>query len=680
VATAILEVKPDEDRLVFVTADQLGTGQANSLESFKRTQRALLRHRYLIDQTLSSPTNDKLLKLPIIQRAAPDWVGWIEQHLSVTFPDNSDIIAVSLSADDPRGLDAVVNAIVSEYFDRVVDKERLKKLERFSTLDKASKEAEQELRKKRSDLKAFVERFGHADKSALTIVQQNALQQYQMFMQRFGTVKFEKLQKETQLDHRLHLQKAQDEEIPITESDLDAAMRTDSTARVYEHEHDSLVAQIERIKGLLNPEKASVAVAGLTQKLEINAEKRAARRIQVRKLLVDRMRLAASADVDVLKQEVEFLEMQYKKLDKEAEELDRKAREIGKSSIEVEMMQRDVHVLESISDHLKNEVAKTKVEQANLVPHSSADQDSSGRVRLLYKAPAARAVDSKARITTTIGVGGISFLLPFVIFVVLDASKNRISTGAEVTQAVGLSVIGAVPILPQRVLRRLNGPSENDKYWRTLLSESVDSIAAVLLKGTQPGASRVIMVSSANAGEGKTPLAAHLAVSLAGAGRHPVLVDFDLRRPALHRVFGVSLQPGVNEILRDGHELESALQATQIPNLMMLSAGRTSKLGLSGLVAADLQSLFSKLRAEFDFVVVDACPILPVVDTRLIGQHVDAVLLSVLRDVSRAPKLRQACDLLDMFGIPMLGVVVTGSSEELYKDARYEPLSEAQAI
>jgi Mrp family chromosome partitioning ATPase len=77
-------------------------------------------------------------------------------------------------------------------------------------------------------------------------------------------------------------------------------------------------------------------------------------------------------------------------------------------------------------------------------------------------------------------------------------------------------------------------------------------------------------------------------------------------------------------------------------------------------------------------VIVDASPILPVVDTRLIGQHVDAVLLSVLRDVSRAPKLRAACELLDLFGIPVLGVVVTGPREEIYKDARYEAVSETQ--
>jgi Mrp family chromosome partitioning ATPase len=99
---------------------------------------------------------------------------------------------------------------------------------------------------------------------------------------------------------------------------------------------------------------------------------------------------------------------------------------------------------------------------------------------------------------------------------------------------------------------------------------------------------------------------------------------------------------------------------------------------LSGLAVADLKALFASLRAEFELVIVDACPILPVVDTRLIGQHVDAVLLSVLRDVSRTPKLRAACELLDLFGVPILGVVVTGSSEEVYSDGSYEPRPEAQ--
>lgn len=678
-ATFVLQIKQDADHLVFTTADQAKAGGGTTFDSFKRSQRVILRLRHLIDRALDPEQHTEMKKVPVLQREAPNEVDWIVQNLNVTFPDDSDIMAVSLTADDPKGLHEIVNNIVDEYYQEVVASERQKKLERYNTLDKTSKQAIRELVQRRGELKSFAERVGHGEKAALSIVQQNALEQYRTFMQRFESMRFELFQKETELDHRLELQDAKD--IPIADGDVTAAMATDHVARYLESDKESLVRQIEKNRDALNPEKAAKTIAELNRKLESNADKYTARKEEVRKLLVDRTRLAAAADIDLLKQEVLHLKKQKERFETEGKLIDQKAKDAGKSSIEVEMMRSDIDVLQQIADNLKIESAKTRVELGLTDgKQTELDDDSWARIRKFNRAAPARAVDSKTRLATTIGVGGLSFFLPFALFVMLDASKNRISTGAEVTQAVGLSVIGAVPILPQRVIRRLNGPSENDKYWRTLLSESVDSIAAVLLRGTQPGTSRVIMVSSANAGEGKTTLAAHLAVSLAGAGRHPVLVDFDLRRPALHRVFGVSLQPGVNEILRDGHEFEAALQATQIPNLMMLSAGRTSKLGLGGLVGADLQSLFTKLRAEFDFVVVDACPILPVVDTRLIGQHVDAVLLSVLRDVSRAPKLRAACDLLDMFGIPMLGVVVTGSSEELYRDARYEPLSEAQAV
>jgi capsular exopolysaccharide synthesis family protein len=681
-ATALLQIKSAENHLLFVTADQeRGHGGASAFDSFKRTQRLMLRTRHVIDRALAPPDHEDLLKLPIMRREAPEQAAWLEKNLSVTFPEDSEMMYVSLSADDPIGLHNIVNSIVDEYYDEVVTSERRRKLDRRKYLEDACREADNELRKKRHELMKLVDRTNHTEKGALTPGQQNVLLQFQSFNQQLMTAQFQLMQEELELKHREEIQKKPDDEIEISAGELAAAHQADPEVRRLEAEAVSIASHIEHTKDRLNTDRASEIVKEWTKKLEVNTTRLANRKETVRSQLADRIRIAASTEIEQLRKQTALHKMQFEELEKKAKVLDGEANKVGKSSIDVEMAQYEIKTYEILAANLRAEFGRTDVELQSTTKQSEpGGGDSWARIKIVSKALQARPADSKTRLTTTIGIGGMSFLLPFALFVFFDASKNRISTGAEVTQAVGLSVIGAVPILPQRVMRRLNGPSENDKYWRTLLSESVDSIAAVLLKGTQPGASRVIMVSSANAGEGKTTLAAHLAVSLAGAGRHPVLVDFDLRRPALHRVFGVSLHPGVNEILRDGHELESTLQATQIPNLMMLSAGRSSKLGLGGLVASDLQSLFSRLRSEFDFVVVDACPILPVVDTRLIGQHVDAVLLSVLRDVSRAPKLRAACDLLDMFGIPMLGVVVTGSSEELYKNDRYEPLSEAQAV
>jgi capsular exopolysaccharide synthesis family protein len=606
-------------------------------------------------------------------------VEWLEQHLSVTFPDDAQIMKVALTADDPAGLSEIVNSVVDEYYDAVVESERRRKRERLENLETAYSAANEELRKKRQSLKSIAEKVGSGDKGALSEVQKNALAQYAAFMQRLAQVNFNLIDASTTLQHREEAFNEQDPKTLVSDTDLAAVVAADAVIRQYEHERRQILGEIDATKGRLKPEKSAEKLKDAGVRLEANAEQLAHRKDELRDELIERAKLAMSGELDGLRRQVALFESQYKRLEIEANKLQAEARKTGQSSIDAEMMNMDIAAHQEIANNLRVELERTKVEWQ---PKQRQDQENqnAARIKILSPAKEVRPVDPKTKLATTIGAGGLSFLLPFLLFVVVDASKNRISTGAEVTQAVGLSVIGAVPILPKRVMRRLNGPSETDKYWRSMLSESVDSIAAVLLKGAQPGATRVIMVSSANAGEGKTTLAAHLAVSLAGAGRHPVLVDFDLRRPALHRVFGASLNPGVNEILRDGQDLESCLQATQVPNLMFLSAGRWSKTGLAGLVAADLQTLFTQLRAGFDFVIVDACPILPVVDTRLIGQHVDAVLLSVLRDVSRAPKLRAACDLLDMFGIPVIGVVVTGSSEELYKDSRYEPLSEAQAV
>ena len=87
------------------------------------------------------------------------------------------------------------------------------------------------------------------------------------------------------------------------------------------------------------------------------------------------------------------------------------------------------------------------------------------------------------------------------------------------------------------------------------LTESVDGITARILHKAELGEGRVIMVSSAGGGEGKTTLATQLALSLARTRRKIVLVDFDLRRPSFDSVFGVSLEPGVSELLRGQNDV-----------------------------------------------------------------------------------------------------------------------------
>ena len=123
----------------------------------------------------------------------------------------------------------------------------------------------------------------------------------------------------------------------------------------------------------------------------------------------------------------------------------------------------------------------------------------------------------------------LGLFLPVVAITLWDTRRQRINSSAEVRERLGIPVIGAMPIIPTRVLRHLGSPSKRNQLWQLRLTESVDGITARLLRRAELEQRRVVMVTSAVSGEGKTTLAAQLAMSLARAGRRTVLVDFDLR-------------------------------------------------------------------------------------------------------------------------------------------------------
>ena len=256
-------------------------------------------------------------------------------------------------------------------------------------------------------------------------------------------------------------------------------------------------------------------------------------------------------------------------------------------------------------------------------------------------------------------------MLPAVAVAFWDARAKRINNCRRRIEGLRLSVIGSVPLIPARVIRRLGSPSKRYQTWHVRLTESVDGIAARVLRKAETEQCRVIMVSSAAGGEGKTTLATQLAMSLARAGRRTVLVDFDLRRPAFDEVFGLPLEPGVCEVLRQQNAVSAFVHQTA-DNLAVVTAGRWDRSALASLSNGAAAAMFKQLREDYDFVVVDTSPILPVADARFVSQHVDSVVLSVFRDISEAPKIQAACEILAAFGVHTVEAVVTGPNDNMY--------------
>ena len=173
---------------------------------------------------------------------------------------------------------------------------------------------------------------------------------------------------------------------------------------------------------------------------------------------------------------------------------------------------------------------------------------------------------------------------------------------------------------------------------------------------------QVVLVTSAMTLEGRTTVASQLAASLARAGRRTLLVDGDLRRPALHALFDVPLEDGLCEVLRAEANVADVIRPSHAEGLWLLTAGYCDVDSIQALATVQLKPVFEKLRSDYDFIVVDGPPILGLSDSLLFGQYCDGALLSVLRDHSEVPKIYQAAELLRGVGIRLLGAVVNGVS------------------
>ncbi len=259
--------------------------------------------------------------------------------------------------------------------------------------------------------------------------------------------------------------------------------------------------------------------------------------------------------------------------------------------------------------------------------------------------------------------GLAGFLLPGVLIVLLDVRSKRVNSVKEVQDQLGLTVFGSVPMLPSQVTRRLGGTSRKGRRWQALLSESVNGIRANLLR---LGDVRVVMVTSSVGGEGKTTVATQLAMSLARIGKRTALVDFDLPRPALNNVFGLPLEPGICDVLRNDYRLDEVAHEVSLPNLSIITSGIADASSSRYMNSARLAEVLDELREQFDYVIVDGSPLIPVADARVVSRYVDGAICCVLRDVSRLGLIQQATEILSTFNVRLLGTVVTAKQDTFY--------------
>jgi capsular exopolysaccharide synthesis family protein len=343
------------------------------------------------------------------------------------------------------------------------------------------------------------------------------------------------------------------------------------------------------------------------------------------------------------------------RLEKDVNELKAKVVQIGTSTTDLEALRADVKREEQLVNDIGNQVERLRLEVKSNPP----------RVTLFQEADLQKK-DAKKQILAAVAAPvGVLFAVCMGL-AWSEYKQRRVRCAGDVADGLGIRVVGAVPALrhAERHLVGANGEADVSAY---PVLESFDAIRTQLLHDARSGSTRVVQVTSAAAGEGKTTLACHLATSLARAGRKTLLIDGDLRRPAVHQLFELPLQPGFSEVLLGEVEVAEGVQQTTLAGLSVMSAGQWDREVLQALARDGLEGIFEKLQEEFDFIVMDSHPVLPAADALLLARQADAVILSVLREVSQTPRVYAASRRLEAVGARVLGAVVNAApSDEAY--------------
>lgn len=239
----------------------------------------------------------------------------------------------------------------------------------------------------------------------------------------------------------------------------------------------------------------------------------------------------------------------------------------------------------------------------------------------------------------------------------LDPSLRNVE---QVEQRTGANVVAAVPLIKTKVHTGGGGvflPVVRDR--RGLVAEAFRTMRATLALISGRDKHRVFLITSALPGEGKTFTSSNFAATLAQQEFRTLLIDADLRKPSVSKLFfNENRKPGLSEVLMGLCTVEKAIVATEIDKLWILPAGGISPNPSELLAQPAFKKLIEKLREQYDRIVVDSSPVLAVRDPLLLATTVDASCLIARAGFSPAKATMQALRLLNEAETPVDGVVL----------------------
>ncbi|WP_417847627.1 polysaccharide biosynthesis tyrosine autokinase [Thalassoglobus sp.] len=642
-----------ESKILFNTSEE-----RSNFNTYKQTQMRKVTGEYVLNAALRDP---EISSLPTLKEQEHP-TDWLEENLKVSSPA-SEFFRLELEGDRPQDLAMIVNAVADAFLTEVVNKERTSRQDRLRQLQGFYRDINEELGLKRTQLEGIAQSLKTTDPEILSSKRQLEYEYYGQLREEFTRLRFELMQANIQLAAR--------QPSPAPDGDLTSVSLPAEPLPVPQdllNERINSSPEYQRISNSIRELEWS-----MTDKSQDLGEKhpdrlRLNKHIERQRLLAEELKkqiekrilaeISANEDKSIveLQSRVKILEAEKNHLEQELSALKIKEAGEGTAAFNLEELKREITHMETTESRFRTEI------EALLIEIQAKQRITENR---RASTPHTPQMSKKYKMAGMAGLAALGLIAGGIIF--LDYRRRRVSTAEEITENLRIRILGIIPILPRAIIKAVDDGkrklSSQQVALRSVLKEAIDSTRAVLLRDPRLKVMNTILITSASDGEGKTSNACHLAASLARSGRKVVLVDCDMRRPTVHRVFRMSSAHGFCEILRGDQPLEGAAQPTPTPGLSVIPAGRVDSAALQALAEGGAGQIFKHLIEDYDFVIVDSAPILPVADTLLLAQDVDGVILTIRRDISRLGNVAAAQQRLEMIGVPPMGSILIGLDE-----------------
>lgn len=324
-------------------------------------------------------------------------------------------------------------------------------------------------------------------------------------------------------------------------------------------------------------------------------------------------------------------------------------------------------------------------------------------VRVVERASGSKQVKKPGKFLKVVVGCIVGMILGFLWAIVLEVMDTSIDTIEDVEEFLDTPVMGVIPHIDvdeiKAMIRETNPELADDKLLgapvllttqlgpKSSSAEAFRTLRTNLEFAMTQRNGNTIAVASASLGEGKTSTACNLAVALAQNGKRTILVDGDLRRPAVFKAFGLEKQPGLSEVLQGrlavkeairtvsdvflGHmSTEDVLRTPGLENLHILTCGGIPSNPAELLSQDRTRDVLQELKDSYDVVLVDGPPLLPVADSVILGAYMDGVVLVYQVGKVGRGVLKRAKVQLDNVGAKVWGIVLNDLTPDLseFKD------------